>query len=42
MCWGDKGGVWCAGVKNEGVMCWSEEGGVLYTGVKKDRCDILR
>ena len=28
VCWGEEGGVWCAGVKMEGVMCWSEEGGV--------------
>ena len=28
VCWSEEGGVWCAGVKMEGVMCWSEEGGV--------------
>ena len=28
VCWGEEGGVRCAGVKREGVMCWGEEGGV--------------
>ena len=28
MCWGEEGGVLCAGVKMEGVIYWGEEGGV--------------
>ena len=28
MCWGEEVGVWCAGLKREGVMCRDEEGGV--------------
>ena len=28
VCWGEEGGVLCAGVKRDGVVCWGEDGEV--------------
>ena len=41
MCWGEEGGVLCAGVKREGVVCWVKMERCDGAGVKREECDVL-